>query len=349
MQSVRSSAAAILAVLFLALVIAVPAGALDSVKKQSGQTVSGTIKGITKDGVEIEKTAGGSEKVPVLEIDSVRFDGEPTQLASVRALVNNGAIDDAVKQLAKVDPATATRPEAQQELQFYKAYCQARQALAGNGDVTAAGTAMNTWLKANGNSFHFYPATELVGDLLVKAGNFEAAASFYGQLEQAPIPELKMRAGTGIGRSLLAEKKYPEAQAAFDKVLTLTASATGAGATTQRFAASIGKATCLAETGKPDDAIKAIEEVIKAVSPDNTELMAPAYVALGKAYLKKPEAKKQALLAFLHVDTLYSGNAQAHAEALRQLDPLWRDLGKPERALQAVEMLRLRYSASGGQ
>lgn len=324
---------------------AAPVWGLDSVKKQSGQTVSGTIKSISKNEVEIEKTAGGSEKISVLDIDSVRFDGEPTQLTSVRALVNNGAIEDAVKQLAKIDPATATRPEVQQELQFYKAYCQARQAIGGNGDVAAAGTAMNKWLAGNANSFHFYPATELVGDLLVKAGNYDSSAIFYGQLEQAPIPELKMRAGVGIGRSLLAQKKYPEAQAAFDKVLGLTASASGAGATSQRFAASIGKATSMAETGKPDDAIKAIEEVIKGVSPDNTELMSQAYVALGKAYLKKPDAKKQALLAFLHVDTLYSGNAQAHAEALRQLDPLWRDLGKPERALQAVELLRQRYSA----
>jgi tetratricopeptide (TPR) repeat protein len=329
---------------FAVSLFAAQAWALDSVKKLSGPTVSGTIKAVTKNDVDIEKTAGGVEKVPVTDVDYVRYDGEPVQLAGVRAQTNNGSYDTALKQLAGIAPATVTKPETQQEVQFYKAYCTARLALAGNGDVAAAGKGLTDWLGKNPNSYHFYPATELVGDLLVKAGNFEPATTYYAQLEQAAAPELKMRSSLGIGRSLLAQKKFPEAQAAFDKVLTLASTAKGAQADQQRFAATLGKASCVGETGSPDDAIKSIEDVIKGVNPENADLMAQAYVTLGKVYLKKPDAKKQALLAFLHVDTLYSANAAAHAEALRQLDPLWRDLGKPERALQAVELLRQKYA-----
>ncbi len=330
-----------------ATLFAAPAWALDSVKKLSGQTVSGTIKTVTKNDVDIEKTAGGVEKVPVTDVEYVRYDGEPVQLAGVRAQTANGSYDTALKQIASIPAASLTKPEVQQEVQFYKAYCTARLALTGAGDVAAAGKGLNDWLGKNANSYHFYPATELVGDLLVKAGNYEPAATYYAQLEQAVAPEMKMRAGMGIGRSLLAQKKYPEAQASFDKVLTLTNSTKGAQSDQQRFAATLGKAQCVAETGAPDDAIKSIEEVIKGVSPENADLMAQAYVALGKAYLKKPDAKKQALLAFLHVDTLYAANATAHAEALKQLDPLWRDLGKPERALQAVQLLREKYAGGG--
>ena len=329
---------------------AAPVWALDAVKKVSGQNLSGTIKAITRDSVEIDKTSGGAEKIGILDVESVRFDGEPPQLATVRIKATNGDFEDALTQLGRIDPATATKPEVQKEMGFYKAYCTARLAQAGSGDVNAAGTALNTWLQANQQSFHFYRGTELVGDLLVKAGNYDGAAAYYGQLDQSPVPEIKMRGGVGAGRSLLAQKKYPEAQAAFDKVLALTATAKGAMADQQRFAASLGKASCVAETGNPDQAITAVEEVIKGVSPENAELMAQAYVTIGKAYLvsakTKPEAKKQALLAFLHVDTLYSGQPQAHAEALRNLDVLWRDLGKPERALQAVQLLKDRYSAA---
>lgn len=324
--------------------LAAPAWALDSVKKLSGSTVSGTIKSVNKNEVEIEKTVGGAEKVPAIDVEFVKYDGEPVQLAGVRSQSANGAYDTALKTIAAIPAASVTKPELQADLQFYKAYCQARLAIAGSGDIAAAGKALNDWLAKNPNSYHFYPATELVGDLLVKSGTHEAAGSYYSQLEQAAAPELKLRGGMGIGRSMLAQKKFAEAQTSFDKVLTLAGSVKSAEGRSAEFGASLGKAQCVAETGSADDAIKQVEKVIMGVNPENTDLMAQAYVTLGKAYLKKPDAKKQALLAFLHVDTLYSGNAAAHAEALRQLDPLWRDLGKPERALQAVQLLKDRYA-----
>ena len=335
------------ALLLLLVALATPAWALDSVKRLSGTNVSGTIKTITKNEVEIEKTAGGAEKIPVTDVEAVFFDGEPTSLRQVRTSATNGDFGNALTAIQRIEATPVARADVKGEIEFWKGWCNGRLALAGSGDVKKAGGDLVKFTTAYPNNFHFYAATELIGDLLVKDQNYTAAATFYSQLAAAPFPEYKMRAGNGVGRAAIAQKDFPKAQSEFDSVLALTAQAKGDVANSQRFAATLGKAICLSETGKVDESIKQIEEVIAGVSPENTELMSQAYVTLGKCYLKKPEAKKQALLAFLHVDMLYSGQPAAHAEALRELDKLWRDLGKPERALQAIEILKSRYTAAG--
>jgi tetratricopeptide (TPR) repeat protein len=218
--------------------------------------------------------------------------------------------------------------------------------LGGGGKIVEAGQDLNKFVTSNPNNYHFYTATEMIADIQLKLANYDEAQKKYSELESAPFPEYKMRAGVGKGRVLVAEKKFSEAQSEFEKVRAIT-SVKGKAAEKQQFAAQLGIALCQANQGKVDEAIAMIEGVIKGVDPEDTDLMAQAYVTLGRCYLLKSDAKKQALLAFLHVDQLYSGQPAAHAEALKNLDILWRDLGKPERALQAVQMLKDRYSAAG--
>jgi tetratricopeptide (TPR) repeat protein len=181
-----------------------------------------------------------------------------------------------------------------------------------------------------------------VGDLLVATGKFDAARQFYGQLEKSPFPDYKARAGVALGKSMVAEGKYPEALKQFEAVLALPAGK-GSGADAQRLAATLGKAACLAQSGKPDDGIKLVQDVIAGADAEDAPLMAQAYVTLGNCYLKKPDSQKQALLAYLHVDVLYFSQPQAHAEALKHLAILWNELNKPERASQVQQTLKDRY------
>ena len=75
----------------------------------------------------------------------------------------------------------------------------------------------------------------------------------------------------------------------FEAVLQLAAQdKTGAGEP-EKLAATLGKALCLADEGKPDDGIKLVEEVINALPADEPALLAQAYVTLGECYLKKPD------------------------------------------------------------
>ena len=51
-------------------------------------------------------------------------------------------------------------------------------------------------------------------------------------------------------------------------------------------------------------------------------------------------------MAFLHVDLLYSGNKEQHAEALANLITLWNDEKRPDRAAAARNTLKEQYPSS---
>jgi tetratricopeptide (TPR) repeat protein len=159
-----------------------------------------------------------------------------------------------------------------------------------------------------------------------------------------------MRAGVARGRALMSQTKYPEALAEFEKVLGLPfnpMTQKGTTAESQRFAAVLGRAQCQANTGKYDDAIKELEgNIIPNLNPEESRLQAAAYNTLGNCYNQKPEGKKPALLAFLHVDVLYNIVPNEHAEALWNLSNLWIEIGKNERGQECLNRLNRLYPGS---
>ena len=117
----------------------------------------------------------------------------------------------------------ADRPEIQQDIEFYKALCAAKLALGGSGKIADAGRMMKAFADANTKSYHYFEASEIVGDLLVAIRQYAQAAEYYARLEKAPWPDYKMRAGVAAGRALLAQGKIDEAQHAFDRVIATEA------------------------------------------------------------------------------------------------------------------------------
>jgi tetratricopeptide (TPR) repeat protein len=313
--------------------------AADTVKKISGGTINGSIQSLGKSEVVIEKQAGGTETVPITDVETITFDNEPTRLRSVRSSAASGAYTNAINTINQIDASSITRNEIIEDLQFYKAYCEAKKALDTGGSVTEPGQLMRAFVTEHPTSYHAYVANELLGDLLVAANRPELAVPYYAELGSSPFPEYKMRSGVAQGKALLAQRKFSEAQTAFDGVLQLAAQQKGPAVDHQRLLATLGKAACVAEGGSPDDGIKMIEEVINATTPEDAAIQAQAYVTMGDCYLKKPDAKKQALLAFLHVDVLYPSQQHAEAAALKQLAVLWKDLNKPDRAQDALQRL----------
>jgi tetratricopeptide (TPR) repeat protein len=328
--------AALAAGLWLAAAVMVWA---DTVKTAT-TTITGKITQVSATGITIGQTSGGEKQIPVNEIEMVFFDDEPTLLKTARTAVAAGRYEDALTALGKVDAAEIKRPEVKQELEFLKALAPAKLALAGNGQITQAGSAMAAFVSANANSFHFLEAAEIVGDLLVAAGKYEPAQKYYGEVAKAPWPDYKMRAGVAIGRALLAEGKAEEAMKTFQQVLDTQAQ--GELADRQRLAATLGKARCLSESGKADEAISLVQGVIEKADPEAMELHAKAYNILGAAH-RKAGRPKEALMAFLHTDVLYFTSPEDHAEALRNLAELWKELQKPDRAARAEQLLKERY------
>jgi len=350
-MKVRQFALSLACFASLGLGLLADASAVDSIRKiGTGPRVSGSVKGVTATEVTIDVTGGASQKVPTNEIDSIQFEGEPTEMNLVRSALKGGNDQSALTQLARIKRETMTRKEVQQDYEFYAALAQARMALRGAGKVDVAGTAMYTFVTNQKNSYHYYQSVEMMGDLLVALNKVPDALKSYAELETAPYDDLKMRGGVARGRALMSQKDFPGAQAAFDAVLKLPfnpMTQKGTQAESQRFAAVLGRAQCVSANGQFDEAIKELEgTVIANLNPEETELQALAYVTLGNCYNAKPDGKKAALMAFLHVDVLYGSVPAAHAEALWNLTNLWTEIGKNERGLECQTRLNKLYPGS---
>ena len=339
------------ALLLAGLCLAAPAvsRATDTIKLTAG-TYTGTVTKVSRLEIEVDKS-GLSKKIPANEIVMIYFDDEPSFMRTARSYVIGNRYEDALEALEKVDAAEVARPMVRQDLEYYEAYCAARMALGGNGTVKEAGVQMNAFAKANADSFHYFEACEMIGDLLTAMGAYGSAESYYQRLASAPWPDYKMRANVAIGRAQLAQGKTAEAAKAFDAVLA--GEAVGDRAQAQRMAARLGKASCLAAVGKTSEAIQAVEEIIANSDPEDSDLQARAYNTLGTAH-RKAGRTKEALLAFLHVDRLYASVHEAHAEALANLAVLWTEVHKTERAVAARKVLEESYANSpwakqGGQ
>ncbi len=321
---------------------ALAAGTVDKVRLARGSE-TGEVSESTPLEVTLNKGEPGSRTVAVNQIKSIAFEGEPAELAQARLNVANGAFAKAQQLLEKIDVGQVRRDLIKQDVEFYRAYVAAKLATGGEGEIVDAGKKLNAFVRSYPNSFHYLEASEVMGDLLMISGRFENAQKQYAELAKAPWPDYKMRAAVATGRSLQAQTKHAEAIQQFDAALAMADD--GADAQNQKLAATLGKAVSLAETGKLDEAVGTIEKIIQDADPQQKELHARAYNALGTCY-EKANKTKDALFAFLHVDVLYNTVPEAHAEALFHLAPLWKAIGQDERSREARELLQQRYAGS---
>lgn len=315
--------------------------AFDRIQTAKG-TVSGRYISMSPYKITIDKN-GVDTDVPVNEVITLFYDREPAELANAKRSVMDGRYEETLEALAGIPANELTTPEMQQDVVYYKAFCNAKLALVGSKPVVEAGREMATFAGANTGSYHYLEACELVGDLLVAMRNYPAAETYYGIVAKAPWPDYKMRAGVAIGRARLAQNKIDEAKAAFQAVVSNTA--TGDLAETQRAGAKLGLAQCQAASGQQDEAIAAIQKILADADPENVPLHARGNNTLGTA-LRKAGRDKEALLAFLQVDILYFQEPDAHAEALFNLAQLWETMHHAERAAEARTTLKNRYPNS---
>jgi tetratricopeptide (TPR) repeat protein len=304
---------------------------------------TGEVVEMSQTEITLNKGLPGKRPVAVNQIRSVVFEGEPSELSQARTSAANGNYQKALDLLAKIDAAAIRRDFIKQDVDFYKAFCAGKLALSGNGEIIEAGRQLNTFVRANPKNFHYLAATELMGDLLMADGRFEPAQKQYSELAKAPWPDYKIRAAVAVGRTLQAQGKHAEAIAQFDSALAITDDSSDA--ENQRLSATLAKAVSQAETGGVDQAVSSIEGIIQRTDPQEKELHARAYNALGSCHEKAGQSK-DALLAFLHVDVLYNTVPEAHAEALAHMVPLWEAIGQQERARESREQLQQRYAES---
>ena len=280
----------LVALVLLALVAnAAPAAAqgLDRVRDRNGIT-SGKITKMSALGVTLTRN-GVDTKKPVEEIVSITFAGEPDELAPARRSAKSGRFDNALEKLNQIDRSDFSRKEINQEIDYLTTYCQARQALSGQGTLERARQQISDFLSKNNKSYRVPAAIELLGDVLLASGDYDAARTQYAKLGKAPAPYFKARSAILTGRSLQAEGKHEEAVAAFDQGLQTAQGDTVA--QSQVLEATLHRAVSDSALGNASASTDTVKQIINKADKDDAKLLAQAYNALGDC-LSAGEATK---------------------------------------------------------
>jgi hypothetical protein len=314
---------------------------VDRVRRQNGID-SGKVTATTPLGVTISKS-GVESTIPAEEIEAVTFAGEPGELNAARNALQAGRAQEALASLAKIKSSEVRREEILAEVDFYTALAQARLALAGSGDPATAAAEVRNFMSKRSKSFHIPEAIETLGDLLAAAGQQANARAEYAKLAKARSPYFELKSALLVGRTYQAEGDHTQAQAEFAKVLATPDDS--AQIAPLKLAATLDRSVSQSAAGQVQEATAAIGDIIAKAPPENAELLARAYSALGDCYLQSQDPRG-ALFAFLHVDLLYGQNADAHAKALHELVPLWKQVGRDSRSQETAQRLAEKYPGS---
>src|SRR5262249_35558520 len=109
--------------------------------------------------------------------------------------------------------------------------------------------------------------------------------------------------------------------------------------------ARLTKAKYLARTKKFDESEDLVRQVIKEAPPEAAEVQALAHNTLGDC-LRAAGKPKDALFAYLQTDILYDKDKEQHPRALYEIAQLWRLLKRDDRADETLERLKERYPQS---
>lgn len=323
------------------------AQSLDRVRLVDRTEVVGEIITVGPGEVAIKDQRDGEARIlPIERIVAVSLAGEPEALRNARNLLLRQDAAAALEELAKIEQVELDGASdlVLADVEFVNAAAAAAQATATGTDLEAGERGLRDFLAKHGRSHHAFRAHELLGDLLVRAGKFPEAASAYTELAKGP-PAFKVRAATAKASSFYAQKMYAEAEKEYAAVAAAEIDPQDAAGARQRREAAAGRARCLTRLGKADEAVAALQDMIRETDEGDRELLARAFAALGDAYGAAGKGQ-DAIIAFLTVDLVYNTVPESHAEALYNLVQLWERAKNPERSREARQALETTYPDS---
>ena len=331
----------------LAAILAAPAAGQTPgrVLVRKGPTVAGDIIAVSPIGVEVE-VKGEQKQVPIESIREVTFSTEPQSLKAARLAVMRGQYKQALEDLAKIEPAEMEGVEqlVVDEREFVKAAAIGSLAAASGQNLAAGEKAVRDYLGKYGQSHHAFWMQELLASLLGQGRKYTEAAAALAPLDKGP-PAYRVRAAAARARLFYDQQKFDEALREFSAAAEAATDPEDAASNTQKRAAELGKARCMARQGKAAEAVTAVERILAAADPDDKELLAQAYNVLGEAF-RAAGKDQDAIIAFLTVALVHNTVDDFRAEALYNLVELW-DRGKyPQRADEARGELKSAYPDS---
>ena len=311
----------------------------DSVFLIGGRPIRGKIANSTPDTIQV-----GTETVSIQDFKKISLAGEPSELKYARIDIDQGKYNDAWEKLQKITETQTGM--VLQEQQYVESFLMGKLSLQGGSISTAdARTKINQYLQKYPNSFRVYPLTELHGELLVAANELAQAEAAFQQLSSAKVANYQIKNLFNLGQTQLLLDKFAAAKTTFEILQNHELNDVNAQNYKTLARCQAAKAYVLSPQGQAEPAQAVIEKIIKNENPDNTQLFAHCYNALGICHLKNND-DKGAALAFLHTDLLFSTEADAHAEALYHLNKLWSKMEQNDRANRSRQILNANYGNS---
>ncbi len=327
----------------LAASFATPALAIDTVRLADEQ-VRGEIQSMTRDAVVITPVRATEPRtIPTDEILSITYTGQPGQMGMLISQLEGGNYGGIEQTVNLISDDRISNNQVKAEIAYIVAFAAAQNALAGNGDLEAAGKGMKEYVDQNPQHWRYYTAVQVLGELYSAVGADDDAIATFALLSNAPSEEIKLNGTMAQAKAMLAAEKYEDALPLFEQVIAAGASTDQA--KVRAMAADVGKIACQARLGQAEQGVSVLLDVINNGDSEDAELFAMDYTALGNCYLAEGK-NQEALLAFLHVDLLYSSQSRYRAEALYHLSRLWGEVGQGERALQARQTLLSTFADS---
>jgi tetratricopeptide (TPR) repeat protein len=312
-----------------------------TVKGAIGGRVRGTIQAESPSEVVV-KLGNNTTNVPVGEIASIHYDGQPASLALAEAKESGNQIAEAVDLYKKAAADAAGKPFIEQSAKFRQAQLLAELALGDPARATEAVTVLDAFVKAYPNSRHVVAALDSLARLQLHRG---AEKGDYGAVEKtiadmAKLPQSADRAA--VLRAKLFDRKgdHDKAISEYDKLIQ----GSPEGSVRQREA-RLAKAESLVAARKFTEAEADVRAVIKAAPAEDYQAQSAAYNTLGDC-LRAAGKPKDALLAYLYTDLLYSKDKEEHPRALAQISKLWRELKRDDRADETWNRLKSEYPLS---
>jgi tetratricopeptide (TPR) repeat protein len=316
----------------------------ETVVRRGGKNVSGDVSEISKTEVVV-KTKGAKEEtvtIPANEVVSIAWTGEAPEAGLARSDDNAGRYAKAIEGFQKsITGSKSTNPAAKSDLEFGIARATARLALADPAQLSAAVKLLEDF--KGRDHYRHYEAVDLLGELYLAQKDLSKATSAFETYGRAPWKDCKMKSKVQLARLKLVDGKLDDALQLYEAVAGETAD--GAAEVAQKQEGQLGKARVLLARQMPAEALALLNEVIAAADPDEVSLHAEAFLRQGDC-LRELGKDKDAVLAYLRVDTLFSAAKAQHAEALFQLAKLWGKVGRPERGDETRDRLSETYPNS---
>ncbi len=277
-------------------------------------------------------------KVPTELIQSIRYDGQSASFPLAEARESAGQLAEAAELFKKAAAESTGKPFPLQAALFREAEALTDLAAVEPDRVKDAKEKLTKFIRDYPSGRHIVGARACLARIQLASGDFAGAEAALAEL--AKLPKGAERASVLRTKLLAKQNKHKEAVAELDRLI-----ASSPKGSERLRSAQLAKAESLAAMKDFAKAEALLKEVIQATPPEDAAGQAPAYNTLGDC-LRAANRPKEALLAYLHTDLLYSKDKEEHPRALHHIHLLFRELKQDGRADEFAQRLKTEYPRS---